>query len=109
MTSTKLLLGLEKRNANPPRICSGLVPEHLAYLSYTNFLASTLGDEEEFDTFFDRQIEICEDRLDEWVKQQPNEAVQRYLSRSELGMDEKLTNYFSYIVQSCLETTDEEQ
>lgn len=102
MSLTELLLGFQKRNANVPRISSGLLPDALADVAYVNFLASAVGGMAEFETFASRPIEICEQRFDARVKAQPNEAVQRYLSRSDLRMDEKMTNVFSYMIKVAL-------
>lgn len=78
------------------------MPEALADIAYENFIASAVGDMAEFATLSSRPIEICEQRFDAWVKAQPNEAVQRILSRSDLGMDEKMANVFSYIIKVAL-------
>lgn len=102
MTQTETLLGYQKRNANVPRVSSGLLPPQLAKTALQNFLASVVGDVDQFATFEHMPIAINEERFDAWVKVQPNEAVQRYLSKSDVGMDEKMTQYFSYMIKVAL-------
>lgn len=65
MSQTELLAGFQKRNANVPRISSGLLPPALADTAYDNFIASVIGDVDTFATYADLPIAICEARFDE--------------------------------------------
>lgn len=102
MSQTELLLGFQKRNANVPRISSGLLPKCLADVAFDNFIESTVGDKELFASFADSPLSISEENFEEWVKKQPNEAVQRYLSRSDLTVDVKATNLYSYMIKAAV-------